>query len=405
MFNTSKIRTDFPALQQQVYGKPLIYLDNAATAQKPVSVIEAVNEMNSLTNGNIHRAFHHLGNLCTERYETAREAVRYFLNAAQKEEIVFTSGATAGINLLAFSFGERYVKAGDAIVVSEAEHHSNIVPWQLLCERKGATLKVLPVNNDGSLALDKLPELLTPEVRLLCIAQISNVLGIINPLPEIITAAHSRGIPVMVDGAQGAVHGGIDVQATDCDFYVFSGHKLYGPTGTGVLYGKEKWLAELPPWQGGGEMIATVSFERSTYAEAPLKFEAGTPNYIGIHGLKTAIDYLEQTGWAAIHQQEQLLIGHALQRLQEIPGIHLYGTAQPKTGLVAFNIDGVHPSDAAMLLDKMGIAIRSGHLCAQPLMRRFGVTGMMRLSFAFYNTTEEIDAAVAALLKARQLLT
>ncbi len=404
MFNINKIRQDFPALHQEVYGKPLIYFDNAATTQKPKAVIDVVNEMNSKTNGNIHRAFHYLGNLCTERYEAARETIRRYLNAAKKEEIIFTSGTTAGINMLAFSFGERYVHTGDEIIISEAEHHSNIVPWQLLCERKDASLKILPVHDDGRLAVEKLPELITSRTRLICVAQASNVLGIRNPVKEIIAIAHAHGVPVMIDGAQGAVHGGIDIQDVDGDFYVFSGHKLYGPTGTGVLYGKEKYLAELPPYQGGGEMIDTVSFERTTYAGLPLKFEAGTPNYTGAYGLKTAIDYLEQTGWDNIHQQETSLVNYAMQRLQEIDGVHVYGTAQPKTSLLAFGINGIHPSDIALLMDKTGIAVRAGHLCAQPLMRRFGVQGMLRFSFSFYNTKEEIDTAITALIKAKQLL-
>jgi len=404
MFDINKIRQDFPALWQEVYGKPLVYLDNAATTQKPKAVIDAVNEMNSKTNGNIHRAFHYLGNLCTERYEAARETARNYINAAKKEEIIFTAGATAGINTLAFSFGERYVRAGDEIIVSATDHHSNIVPWQILCERKKASLKVLPVHDDGRLAIEKLPDLITSKTRLICVTQASNVLGIRNPIKEIVAIAHAHNVPVMVDGAQGAVHGGIDVQDVGCDFYVFSGHKLYGPTGTGVLYGKEKYLEEMPPYQGGGEMIESVSFEHTSYAGLPLKFEAGTPNFIGVHGLKTAIDYLGQIGWDNIHQQESTLVNYAMQRLQEIDGIHIYGTAQAKTSLVAFGIDGVHPSDAAMLLDKMGIAIRAGHLCAQPLMQRFGVTGMMRMSFSFYNTKEEIDVAIAALIKAKQLL-
>ncbi len=404
MFNINKIRQDFPALHQEVYGKPLIYFDNAATTQKPKAVIAVVNEMNSQTNGNIHRAFHYLGNCCTERYEAARETVRRYLNATKKEEIIFTSGTTSSINMLAFSFGERYVHSTDEIIISEMEHHSNIVPWQLLCERKGASLKVLPVHDDGRLAVEQLPALITPKTRLISVTQSSNVLGINNPVKEIVDIAHAHGVPVMLDGAQGAVHGGIDVQAIDCDFYVFSGHKLYGPTGTGMLYGKEKYLAELPPYQGGGEMIETVSFDRTTYAGPPLKFEAGTPNYIGAYGLKTAIDYLEQTGWDNIHQQETSLINHALQRLQEIDGVHIYGTAQPKTSLVTFGIKDIHPSDIALLMDKMGIAVRAGHLCAQPLMRRFGVQGMLRFSFSFYNTKEEIDTAITALIKAKQLL-
>lgn len=404
MFTTRTIRKDFPALAQEVYGKPLIYFDNAATTQKPAPVTAVVNEMNSLTNGNIHRAFHYLGNICTERYEEARETVRTFLNAPSTEEIIFTAGTTAAINTVAFSFGERFVHANDEIVLTEAEHHSNIVPWQILCERKGAALKVLPINDDGSLSIEKLHQCLSKKTKLLCIAQASNVLGVVNPIKDIVATAHAYGVPVLVDGAQGAAHGGIDIQDTHCDFYVFSGHKLYGPTGTGVLYGKQKLLNEMPPYQSGGEMIASVTFEQTAYAELPLKFEAGTPNFTGVCGLKKAIDYVQELGWAHIKKQEEKLVRHAIQRLQEIDGLHIYGTATPKTSLVSFNIDGIHPTDAAQLLDKMGIAARSGHLCADPLMHRFKVQGMLRFSFSFYNTTEEIDTAVDALKKIKQLL-
>jgi cysteine desulfurase/selenocysteine lyase len=404
MFTLQTIRKDFPALAQQVYGRPLIYFDNAATTQKPAPVIAVVNEMNSLTNGNIHRAFHYLGNICTERYEETRETVRAFLNAASTEEIIFTAGTTAAINAVAFSFGECFVHTNDEIVITEAEHHSNIVPWQLLCERKGAVLKVLPIGDDGSLSVEKLHQLLTKKTKLLCITQASNVLGVLNPVKDIVATAHAHGVPVLVDGAQGAAHGGIDVQDTNCDFYVFSGHKLYGPTGTGVLYGKRKLLNEMPPYQSGGEMIASVSFEQTIYAELPLKFEAGTPNFTGVCGLKKAIDYIQELGWAHIREQEEKLVHYAIQRLQEIEGLHIYGATLPKTSLVSFNIDGIHPTDAAQLLDKMGVAARSGHLCADPLMHRFKVQGMLRFSFSFYNTTEEIDTAIDALKKIKQLL-
>ena len=404
MFTLQNIRKDFPALTQQVYGKPLIYFDNAATTQKPVPVIAVVNEMHNLINGNIHRAFHYLGTVCTERYEDARETVRKFLHAASTEEIIFTAGTTAAINTVAFSFGERFVHTNDEILITEAEHHSNIVPWQQLCERKGTLLKVLPIHDDGSLLVEKLHQFLTKKTKLLCITQASNVLGIMNPVKDMVATAHAHGVPVLVDGAQGAAHGGIDVQDTQCDFYVFSGHKLYGPTGTGVLYGKQRLLNEMPPYQGGGEMIASVSFEQTTYAGLPLKFEAGTPNFIGACGLKEAIDYVQKLGWEAISEQEDELVHYAMQRLQEIEGLHIYGTAAPKTSLVSFNIDGIHPTDAAQLLDKMGIAVRSGHLCADPLMQRFQVPGMIRFSFSFYNTMEEIDTTVEALKKIKQLL-
>jgi len=404
MFEIDNIRKDFPALKQQVYGKPLIYLDNAATTQKPKMVIDAINEMNSGINGNIHRAVHYLANLCTERYEATRKTVQHFIKAAKQEEIVFTTGTTAAINLVASSFGERYIQKGDEILISEAEHHSNIVPWQLVCERKCATLRVLPVHDDGSLAIEQLPALLSPKTKLCSITHISNVLGVVNPVKEIVRIAHAHQVPVLIDGAQGIVHEDIDVQDIDCDFYVFSGHKLYGPTGIGILYGKEKWLDAMPPYQGGGDMIASVSLKGSTYAELPLKFEAGTANYIGAYGLKTAIGYLNEVGLSAIKAYEQRLLDYALQQLSLIEGLQVYGTAAPKSGLAAFNIKGIHPADTAMLLDKMGIAARSGHLCAQPLMQRFGIQGMLRLSFSFYNTKEEIGAAVTALDKARQML-
>ena len=404
MFEVEKIRQNFPALQQKVYGKPLIYLDNAATAQKPQAVIDAVNEMNSGINGNIHRAVHYLSGLCTERYEAARESVQDFLQAAKKEEIIFTGSATAAINTVACSFGYHYIQKDDEIVLSAAEHHSNIVPWQMLCERKGAKIRVLPIHDDGSLAIEELPNIISHRTKLCCITHISNVLGIINPVKEVVRIAHARGVPVLVDGAQGVVHESIDVQDIDCDFYVFSGHKLYGPTGIGVLYGKEHWLEAMPPCQGGGDMIASVSFEGTTYAGLPLKFEAGTGNFIGAYGLKAAIDYLNQLGRPAMQAYEQALIDYAMQQLTQIEGIEIYGTAAPKSGLVSFNIKGLHPTDTAMLLDKMGVAARSGNLCAQPLMQRFGVDRMIRLSFAFYNTKEEIDMAIAALVKAKKLL-
>ncbi len=397
------IRKDFPALHQMVYGKPLIYLDSAATAQKPQCVIDAVNEMNAGINGNIHRVMHYLGMQCTERYEHARETIRGFLNAVKTSEIIFTAGATAGINLVAFSFGERFVQRGDEIIITEAEHHSNIVPWQLLCERKGATLKVIPIDDDGRLQIEKIPTMLTDKTRILCVTQISNVLGIINPVKEIVKIAHERNVPVLIDGAQGVVHGGIDVQDVDCDFYAFSGHKLYGPTGTGVLYGKEKWLEQMPPYQGGGDMIATVSFEKTTYAELPLKFEAGTTNFIGAYGLAMAIEYLQKIGLPAIHEYEQTLRDYAQQRLSEIEGLTIHGTAMPKTSVFSFTMNGVHPLDAATILDKLGIAIRTGHLCTEPLMHRFGVQGMMRASLCFYNTKEEMDVLVEGLKRVQKM--
>ncbi len=401
--NITTLRNDFPALHRQVYGKPLVYLDSAATAQKPQAVIDAIDEMNAGINGNVHRAVHYLAIQATERYEQARETIRRFINAQKTQEIIFTAGTTAAINLVAFSFGERFVKKGDEIVITEAEHHSNIVPWQLLCERKEAKLKVLPVDDSGRLQIERLPELLTERTRIVAVTQASNVLGIVYPIREIIQIAHSKGVPVLVDGAQGIVHEGIDVQAADCDFYVFSGHKLYGPTGIGVLYGKEALLNQLPPYQGGGDMIASVSFEKTTYAELPLKFEAGTPNFIGAYGLGAAVEYLNKVDREAVHQYEQELLEYAMQRLSTVEGLKIYGTARPKTSVVCFTIDGLHPLDAATVLDKMGIAIRTGQLCTEPLMKRFGVPGMMRVSMAFYNTKEEIDTLIAGLLKVQKM--
>ncbi|MDR0728586.1 MAG: cysteine desulfurase [Prevotellaceae bacterium] len=403
-FDFTIIRRDFPALQQQVYGKPLIYLDSAATAQKPQCVADTVNDMHLRLNANIHRAVYYLATQCTERYERARETVRRFIHARATQEVVFTSGTTAAINLLAFSFGERWVGAGDEIIVTAAEHHSNIVPWQLLCERKGARLKVVPVDEAGRLQIDALATLINEKTRLLCVAHISNVLGVVNPVKEIVRLAHAHGAAVLVDGAQGVVHQPVDVQEMDCDFYVFSGHKLYAPTGIGVLYGKEEQLEQLPPWQGGGDMIASVSFDRTTFADLPLKFEAGTANYIGACGLATAIDYLESIPLAAAHRYEQELAAYTVRRLSAIEGLRVYGEATPKTGVVSFTIAGVHPLDAATILDKSGIAVRTGHLCAEPLMRRFGVQGMLRVSPAFYNTPDEIDTLAATLKIAKKML-
>jgi cysteine desulfurase/selenocysteine lyase len=403
-FDITTVRNDFPALQQQVYGKPLVYLDSAATAQKPQCVIDAVNEMNARLNANIHRAAHYLANRCTERYEQARETVRQFIHAAKTQEVVFTAGTTAAINLVAFSFGERFVRRGDEVMVTEAEHHSNIVPWQLLCERKGALLKVVPVDDTGRLQIEKIPEMLNEKTRILCVTQVSNVLGVVNPVREIVRLAHERRVPALVDGAQGIVHEPVDVQELDCDFYVFSGHKLYAPTGVGVLYGKEEWLEQLPPYQGGGDMIESVSFARTTFAGLPLKFEAGTANYIGAYGLAVAMEYLQTHHPATLRSYEQQLADYAVQQLSTIGGLRLYGTATPRTSVLSFTLDGVHPLDAGAILDKLGIAVRTGRLCAEPLMRRFGVQGMLRASLAFYNTREEIDALAAGLRQAQKML-
>jgi len=401
----TQIRTHFPALHQQVYGKPLVYLDNAATAQKPQSVLSLLSEMEGKTNGNIHRAVHYLSTRCTELYENARLSVCRFIGAKHGHEVIFTSGATAAINMVAFSFGEAFVKQGDVIVVGEAEHHSNVVPWQLLCGRKGATLRVLPIDEEGKLQLELLPELLDEQVRLVAVSHIGNVLGVINPVKEIVRMAHEKGIPVLIDGAQGIVHERVDVQELDCDFYLFSGHKLYGPTGSGILYGKERWLDEMPPWQGGGDMIASVSFNGTTYAPLPLKFEAGTPNFIAQAGLGAAIEYLESLDRSILEAHAQQIVQTGMELLQQIEGLRIYGVgARNKIPLFSFSVKGVHATDMATLLDKMGFAVRSGQLCAEPLLAKFGQTSILRASFALYNTQNELWGFVEALRKTIAML-
>jgi cysteine desulfurase/selenocysteine lyase len=399
------IRSYFPLLSQTVNGKPLVYLDNAATAQKPQAVIDVVNELHASLNGNIHRGIHYMAEQCTARYEAARERIRAYINAEKAHEVIFTAGTTAGVNLVAFAFGERYVRAGDEVVVTEMEHHSNIVPWQLLCERKGATLKVLPLTDSGELRMDRLPALLSHKTRLLAVAQVSNVLGTVNPLEEIIRIAHAAGVPVLVDGAQGVQHGRTDVRQLGCDFYAFSGHKIYAPTGVGALYAKEKFLDEMPPYQGGGDMIKTVTFAKTTYADLPYKFEAGTANYVGAIGLGAAIAFLETLDAAALQAHEQQLLRYATERLQRINGLTIYGSAPQKGSIVSFSLSGIHHLDVAQILDKLGVAVRSGTLCAEPVMQRYGVTGMARASFAFYNTLHEVDALAEGLEKAKKLIT
>ena len=399
------IRSQFPALQQQVYGKPLVYLDNAATAQKPLPVLSLLSEMEGKVNGNVHRAVHYLSALCTERYEAARQTVCRFIGAKHPHEIIFTSGATAAINLVAFSFGEAFVKQGDVILIGEAEHHSNIVPWQLMCARKGASVRVLPVGEDGRLQMELLPQWLDERVRLIAISHIGNVLGLVNPIKELIQMAHQRNIPVLIDGAQGIVHEKVDVVDLNCDFYAFSGHKLYGPTGTGVLYGKERWLEQMPPWQGGGDMIATVSFSGTTYGELPLKFEAGTPNYIGQAGLGAAIEYVESLDHAFVSTHLHQLAQKGVALLQEVEGLRMYGTGgEDKIPLFTFSVEGVHATDMATLLDRMGYAVRSGQMCAEPLLAKFGQTSLLRASFAIYNTEEELYGFMQALQKVISML-
>ena len=403
-----EIRDMFPALSRKVYGKDLVYLDNAATSQRPQAVIDLWNEITARSNANIHRAVHRLADEATQAYEGARDAVRQFINAEFREEVIMTSGTTASINLVAFSFGEAFVSEGDEVVVSAVEHHSNIVPWQLMCERKGAVLKVLPVDDDGHLMVEKLSGLLTDRTKIVAISHISNVLGIINPVKDIINICHSKGVPVLVDGAQGIVHCKVDVQDLDCDFYAFSGHKLYAATGTGVLYGKKKWLEAMPPYMGGGEMVGTVTFEKTTYAPLPMKFEAGTQNFASTATLKPAIDIANELINKELIDNIDSIRDYLLDFFHKDERISLYGvprgTNDEKIPLFSFSVNGVHHEDLALILDKMGVAVRSGQMCAEPLMDRFGVTGMLRVSFAPYNTMEEAEYFVKCLNKAIEML-
>ena len=408
MTDMRHIRSMFPALSRKVYGKDLVYLDNAATSQRPQSVIDRWVEISSHSNANIHRAVHRLSDEATQAYEAARDCVKEFINAGSREEIVFTSGTTASINLVAFSYGEAFIHEGDEIIISHVEHHSNIVPWQMLCQRKGAVLKVLPVDEYGCLMVDKLDNLLTERTRIVAVSHISNVLGIINPIRRIIEKCHLRNVPVLVDGAQGIVHCPVDVQDLDCDFYVFSGHKLYAATGTGVLYGKKKWLDQMPPYMGGGEMVGTVGFDGTTYAPLPLKFEAGTQNFSSIATLKPAIEFVNILNDNNLSQYVDNIRNYLLKTLLDDERITLYGvprgTDDEKIPLFSFTVNGVHHEDLALILDKMGIAVRSGQMCAEPLMDRFGVSGMVRVSFAPYNTLEEAEYFVECLNKAIDML-
>lgn len=399
MFDIDKIREDFPILQEKIYGKRLVYLDSGATTQRPLQVVDKMREYYLKYNSNVHRGVHYLSNKCTDANEEARELVREFLHAASDKEVVFTRGTTESINLVAHSFGEAFVKEGDEIVVTEMEHHANIVPWQMLCERKGAKLKVIPFRDSGELDLTHLDELLTGRVKLVGVAYVSNVLGTVNPVQEIIRKAHAVGAKVLVDGAQAVQHLSVDVQALDCDFFVFSGHKIYGPTGVGVLYGKEELLTQMPPWQGGGEMIKEVRFEKTTYNELPFKFEAGTPDFIGIIGLGEAIRYVNGIGLENIAAYEYPVLEYALEQMHAVPGMRIFGEASHKSSVLSFALGDVHHSDVGILLDKMGIAVRTGQLCAEPVMQHYGVTGMVRASLAMYNTREEIDLFCAGLKK------
>ena len=409
MYDVQKIREDFPILQREVYGKPLVYLDNAATTQKPLSVLDAMRDEYLNVNANVHRGVHYLSQQATDLHEAAREKVRQFINAQKTEEIVFTRGTTEAINMVASSFCEGQMQPGDEVLVTEMEHHSNIVSWQLQAQKHGIVVKHLPITDDGKLCLDNVEAYLTEKTKLLSIAHVSNVLGTVNPVEQIIKIAHEHGIPVLVDGAQSAPHMKIDVQAMDCDFFAFSGHKMYGPTGIGVLYGKEEWLEKLPPYQGGGEMIDKVTWEKTTFERLPFKFEAGTPDYVATHGLAKAIEYMEGIGLDAIQQHEQELTRYCMEQLQSIDGMTIYGPSvindsiADKDAVVSFNVGNIHHLDMGTLLDHLGIAVRTGHHCAQPLMDRLGISGTVRASFALYNTKEEIDTLVAGIRRVSQM--
>lgn len=398
MYDITKVRESFPILSRTVYGKPLIYLDNGATTQKPLCVLDAMREEYLNVNANVHRGVHWMSQQATDLHEAARETVRKFINARSTTEIVFTRGTTESLNLVASSFVEGCMKEGDEVIVSTMEHHSNIVPWQLQEQRKGIVLKVIPMTDEGELLLEEYEKLFTERTKLVSVTQVSNVLGIVNPVKEMIRIAHEHGVPVVVDGAQSVPHFAVDVQDLDCDFLAFSGHKVYGPTGVGVLYGKEEWLDRLPPYQGGGEMIERVSFEKTTFERPPLKFEAGTPDYIATHGLATALDYVTSLGMDNILAHEQDLTRYALQQLREIEGMHIYGHRNDSgDAVISFNVGDIHHMDLGTLLDQLGIAVRTGHHCAQPLMDRLGILGTVRASFGLYNTREEVDALVAGI--------
>ena len=402
-FDVDRIREDFPILRQVVRGRPLAYLDNAASAQKPRAVIDAVSRFYTDMSSNVHRGLHELSERATAAYEKSRATVRRFLNAADDREIVFLRGTTEAINLVANTWGAKHVRAGDEIVISEMEHHSNIVPWQLLCERQGARLRIAPITDAGELRLDALEQLLNPRTRLLALPHVSNALGTVNPVRQIVEMAHGRGIPVLLDGAQAAPHLPVDVRAIGCDFFALSGHKLYGPTGIGALYGRAALLEEMPPWQGGGDMIASVTFEKTTYNRIPYKFEAGTPDISGAIGLGAAIEYLEGIGWPGIEAHEKDLLDHGTRALSSLPGVRIIGTARDKVSVLSFVVDGVHPHDVGTILDGHGVAIRAGHHCAQPLMDRLGIPATARASISFYNTRAEIDALVEGIRSVREV--
>ena len=403
MYDINQVRKDFPILSREVYKRPLVYLDNAATTQKPRAVVEAIADEYYSVNANVHRGVHYLSQQATDLHEAARETVRAFINARSTAEVVFTRGTTESLNLVAYAYGEAFLHEGDEVIVSVMEHHSDIVPWQLLRDRKGIVLKVIPMTDEGMLDLEAYEALFTERTRLVCVAHVSNVLGTVNPVREMAATAHAHDAHILVDGAQSVPHFKVNVQELGCDFLVFSGHKVYGPMGIGVLYGREELLEKMPPYQGGGEMIARVTFEKTTYERLPFKFEAGTPDYVGSHALAVAIDYVSRLGMDQIAAHERELTAYAMARMAEIEGMHLYGTAPGKDAVVAFNVGDIHPLDLGTLLDRLGIAIRTGHHCAQPLMQRCGVEGMARASFALYNTKEEIDALVAGIERVRKM--
>ena len=403
MYDINKVREDFPILSRQIYGKPLVYFDNGATTQKPLCVLDAMRNEYLNVNANVHRGVHYLSQQATDLHEAARETVRKFINAPKVEEVIFTRGTTESLNLVVSSFGDRFLSEGDEVIVSVMEHHSNIVPWQLLAAKKGIAIKVIPMTDEGDVIMEEYEKLFNEKTRIVSITQVSNVLGTINPVKEMIRIAHEHEVPVMVDGAQSTPHMKVDVQDLDCDFFAFSGHKIYGPTGIGVLYGKEKWLDEMPPYQGGGEMIESVSFEKTTFEKLPFKFEAGTPDYVATHGLATALNYVTELGLDNIFAHEQELTRYAMEQMKDIPGMRLFGTSQHKDAVISFLVGDIHHLDMGTLLDRLGIAVRTGHHCAEPLMHRLGISGTVRASFALYNTKEEVDALIAGIKRVSQM--
>lgn len=402
-FNIDQIRADFPALHQQIYNRPLVYFDNAATTLKPQVVIDTLSTYYSTINSNVHRGVHYLSQQSTEAFENARNTIKDFINANHSHEIILTKGTTESINLVANSFGENFIHEGDEIIVSAVEHHANIVPWQMICKAKKAMLKIIPVDDQGNFLIEEFKNLISEKTKIISVAHISNSLGIINPVKEIIDIAHSFDIPVLIDGAQGIVHSKVDVLELDCDFYAFSSHKLYGPMGVGILYGKEKWLLEMPPYQTGGEMIKTVTFEETTFNDLPFKFETGTPNVADVLGFEAALMYILQIGHDEIFKHEKTLMKYALQKFKELDDVKIYGNISNNAGVISFLLNNIHPYDAGTIIDKLGIAVRTGNHCAQPIMDRFGIHGTIRASFAMYNTTQEIDKLIEALLKVKEM--